>query len=70
MLDVPEDYDVLDAIASGGRLRFKRDTVLAYQSRRNVGGIPRTNRRLIMGLIWYKRCIKEREVGEDQAHGE
>jgi hypothetical protein len=28
-IDVPEDYEVLDAIALGRRLGFKRDTVLA-----------------------------------------
>ena len=34
-IDVPEDYEVLDATALGKRLGFKRDTVLAYLSRRN-----------------------------------
>jgi hypothetical protein len=34
-IDVPEDYEVLDATAVGRRLGFKRDTVLAYLSRRN-----------------------------------
>jgi hypothetical protein len=34
-VDVPEDYEVLDATALGRRLGFKRDTVLAYLSRRN-----------------------------------
>jgi hypothetical protein len=29
-IDVPEDYEVLDATALGRRLGFKRDTVLAY----------------------------------------
>ena len=31
-VQVPEDYEVLDATALGGRLGFKRDTVLAYLS--------------------------------------
>ena len=52
-IDVPEDYEVLDATALGKRLRFKRDTVLAYLSRRNFGRIPRPNRQLAMGPIWY-----------------
>jgi hypothetical protein len=34
-IDVPEDYEVLDATALGKRLGFKRDTLLAYLSRRN-----------------------------------
>ena len=43
-IDVLEDYEVLDATALGRRLGFKRDTVLAYLSRRNFGRIPRPNR--------------------------
>jgi hypothetical protein len=34
-VQVPNDYEVLDATALGRRLGFKRDTVLAYLSRRN-----------------------------------
>jgi hypothetical protein len=40
-IEVPEDYEVLDATAVGRRLGFKRDTVLAYLSRRNIRRIPR-----------------------------
>jgi hypothetical protein len=42
-IDVPQDYEVLDATALGRRLGFKRDTVLAYLSRRNFRRIPRPN---------------------------
>ena len=45
-IDVPEDYEVLDASALGRRLGFKRGTVLAYLSRRNFRRIPRPNRQL------------------------
>ena len=31
-IDVPEDYEILDATALGRRLGFKRDAVLAYLS--------------------------------------
>jgi hypothetical protein len=31
-IDVPENYEILDATALGRRLGFKRDTVLAYPS--------------------------------------
>jgi hypothetical protein len=48
-IEVPEDYEVLDATALGRRLSFKRDTVLAYLSRRNFRRIPRPNRLLAMG---------------------
>jgi hypothetical protein len=64
-IDVPEDYDVLDATALGRRLGFKRDTVLAYLSRRNFGRIPRPNRLLAMGPIWYEKCVKEWEAKEE-----
>jgi hypothetical protein len=51
-IEVPEDYEVLDATALGRRLGFKRDTVLAYLSRQNFGRIPRPNRLLAMGPVW------------------
>ena len=47
---VPDGYDVLDATALGRRLGLKRDTVLAYLSRRNFRRIPRPNRKLAEAL--------------------
>ena len=68
-IDVPGGYEVLDATALGKRLGFKRDTVLAYLSRRNFGRIPRPNRLLAMGPIWYEKSVKDWEDKEDQARG-
>jgi len=68
-ITVPEDYEVLDATALGRRLGFKRDTVLAYLSRKNFGRIPRPNRQLAMGPIWYEKSVKEWEE-EDRVRGE
>jgi len=65
-IDVSEDYEVLDATALGRRLGFKRDTVLAYLSRRNFRRIPRPNRLLAMGPIWYERSVRE---WEEKAEG-
>jgi hypothetical protein len=64
-IEVPEDLEVLDATALGKRLRFKRDTVLAYLSRRNFRRIPRPNRLLAMGPIWYEKCVREWEAKEE-----
>jgi hypothetical protein len=64
-IDVPEDYEVLDATALGTRLGFKRDTVLAYLSRRNFGRIPRPNRQLAMGPIWYEKSVRDWEAQEE-----
>jgi hypothetical protein len=64
-IDVPEDYELLDTTALGKRLGFKRGTVLAYLSRRNFGRIPRPNRLLAMGPIWYKKSVKEWEAKEE-----
>jgi hypothetical protein len=64
-IQVPEDYEILDATALGGRLGFKRDTVLAYLSRRNFRRIPRPNRQLAMGPIWYEKCVREWEEKEE-----
>jgi hypothetical protein len=70
-LEVPEDYEVLDATALGRRLGFKRDTVLAYLSRRNFGRIPRPNRQLAMGPLWYEKSVKQWEEREkDRQRGE
>jgi hypothetical protein len=69
-IEVPEDYEVLDATALGRWLGFKRDTVLAYLSRRNFRRIPRPNRLLAMGPIWYEKCVREWEAKEgDRARG-
>jgi hypothetical protein len=64
-IDVSEDYEVLDATALGRRLGFKRDTVLAYLSRRNFGRIPRPNRQLAMGPLWYEKSVNEWEAKEE-----
>ena len=63
-MEVPEDYEVLDATALGKRLGLKRDTVLAYLSRRNFGRIPRPNRQLAMGPLWYEKSVKDWEERE------
>src|SRR5215213_9569619 len=69
-IEVPEDYEVLDATALGRRLGFKRDTVLAYLSRRNFRRIPRPNRQLAMGPLWYEKSVKEwEEKEEDRTRG-
>jgi len=62
---MPADYEVLDATALGRRLGFKRATVLAYLSRRNFGRIPRPNRQLAMGPIWYEKSVRAWEAKED-----
>jgi hypothetical protein len=66
---VPEDYEVLDATALGRRLGFKRDTVLAYLSRKNFRRIPRPNRQLAMGPIWYEKSVREWEAKEEGRAG-
>ena len=69
-IEVPEDYEVLDATALGRRLGFKRDTVLAYLSRRNFRRMPRPNRQLGMGPIWYEKSVREWEAKErDRTRG-
>jgi predicted DNA-binding transcriptional regulator AlpA len=64
-IDVPKEYEVLDATALGRRLGFKRDTVLAYLSRRNIRRIPRPNRLLAMGPFWYEKSVREWEEKEE-----
>ena len=64
-IEVLEDYEVLDATALGKRLGFKRDTVLAYLSRRNFRRIPRPNRLLATGPVWYEKSVREWETKEE-----
>ena len=61
MIIVPTEYEVLDATALARRLGVKRDTVLAYLSRQNYRRIPRPNRKLAMGPIWFEVAVKEWE---------
>ena len=69
-LEVPEAYEILDATALGKRLGFKRDTVLAYLSRRNFNRIPRPNRQLAMGPLWYEKSVREwEEMEKGRARG-
>jgi hypothetical protein len=60
-MSVPQRYEVLDATALGERLGLKRDTVLAYLSRGNYTRIPRPNRKLAMGPVWYEAAVEEWE---------
>jgi len=64
-IEVPGDYEILDATALSSRLRFKRDTVLAYLSRRNFRRIPRPNLLVAMGPIWYEKSVREWEAKEE-----
>jgi predicted DNA-binding transcriptional regulator AlpA len=69
-IEVPEDYEVLDATALGRRLGFKRETVLAYLSRRNFRRIPRPNRLLAMGPLWYEKSVRVWQAKvEERARG-
>jgi len=61
-IEVPGVYEILDTTALGRRLGFKRDTVLAYLSRRNFRRIPRPNRLLAMGPIWFEKSVREWEA--------
>jgi predicted DNA-binding transcriptional regulator AlpA len=64
-IELTEDYEVLDATALGRRLGFKRETVLAYLSRRNFRRIPPPNHLLAMGPIWYEKSVREWKAKEE-----
>ncbi len=59
--EAPEGFEPLDATALGERLGIKRDTVLTYLSRRNFRRIPRPNRLLRMGPLWFEGTVAEWE---------
>lgn len=60
-VDAPEGFEPLDATALAERLGIKRGTVLSYLSRRNFRRIPRPNRVLAMGPVWFEGPVKEWE---------
>jgi hypothetical protein len=62
LVEIPGSYEVLDATALGERLGLKRDTVLTYLSRRNFERIPRPNRKLAMGPLWFEGSVAEWEA--------
>ena len=68
-IEVPEGYEVLDATALAERLGLRRDTVLAYLSRRNWRRIPRPNRRLTMGPVWYEAAVGKWEEKRKEEDG-
>jgi predicted DNA-binding transcriptional regulator AlpA len=57
-IEVPQEYEVLDADALAARLGFKRQTVQAYISRGNWSKIPKPNRQLKFGPIWYEVAVR------------
>ena len=60
-IEIPEDYEVLDAEALAQRLGFKRQTILAYMTRGQWDRIPKPHRHLAVGHIWYLGAVKKWE---------
>jgi hypothetical protein len=60
-VEVPEQFEVLDAEALARRLGLRRQTVQAYMARSWWHLIPRPNRKLAMGPVWYESSVKEWE---------
>jgi len=58
---VPEQFEILDAEALARRLNLRRQTVQAYMARGWWHLIPRPNRKLAMGPVWYESSIREWE---------
>jgi hypothetical protein len=48
---------------------LKKNTVLAYLSRRNFKHIPRPNRKLARGPLWFEGSVKEWEAKGDIGDG-
>ena len=62
-IEVPEDYEVLDADGLAKRLGYRKQTVQAYMSRENWSKIPKPNRLLTFGPIWYVKAVRAWEEG-------
>ena len=58
-MDIPEQYEVLDADALARRLGYTRTTVWTHLSRERWDKIPPPSRRLAMGPVWYVGDVEE-----------
>ncbi len=58
-MKIPEQYEVMDAVALGGLLGFSRSTVYTHLSRERFDKIPPPSRRLSMGPVWYLGDVEE-----------
>jgi len=69
-IEVPEYYEVLDATALGRRLGFKRDTVLAYLSRKNFRHYTSPQPPACYGACLVENSVRAWEAKEEsQARG-
>ncbi len=68
-VQVPEQFEVLDAEALARRLGLRRQTVQAYMARGLWPLVPRPNRRLAMGPVWYEAAVKEWEGSRAREDG-
>ncbi|MDN5697093.1 MAG: hypothetical protein L0G70_03860 [Rubrobacter sp.] len=69
-IEIPEEYEVLDASALGKRLGLKRETVLSYLARKNYRVIPEPDRRLAMGPLWYEGSVRQWEIEKRRRRGQ
>jgi hypothetical protein len=69
-VEVPEGLEVLDADALAQRLGLRRQTVQAYISRGWYHLIPRPNRVLTVGPIWYLSAVRSWEASIEESNRE
>lgn len=62
-IEIPEEYEVLDTGALAKRLGFQRQTVSAYLVRGLYRKVPKPNRMLDVGPIWYLGAVQQWERG-------
>ncbi len=58
-IEVPEEYEVMDAESLARFLGYKKQTVQAYIARGNWRKIPKPNRQLGFGPVWYLGAVME-----------
>ena len=68
-VEVPKQFEVLDAEALARRLGLRRQTVQAYMARGLWRLVPRPNRKLAMGPVWYEAAVKEWEERRTKGDG-
>ncbi len=59
---IPEDYEILDANALAERLDLSRSTIFTYLQRGSFHRVPKPDRRLSIGPIWYEISVRNWEA--------
>jgi len=59
---IPQEYEILDAGALAERLDLSRSTIFTYLQRGSFHRVPKPDRRLSIGPLWYEISVRNWEA--------